>query len=132
MHNCLDQYNFLHSSTSYCQSERPSSSEPKIEPMQVESTCLSPTERLCRVTQNICPYCGASGHLIAAHPIRPLRPMVSYSYYPSRLSLGQPITQSLEAFAGSYNSRKLQLKPCTRYSQRLEKSWAEVAFAMNL
>ncbi len=45
--------------------------------MQVDSTRLSSSERQRRLTQGLCLYCGAGGHVIAACPIRPPRPMVS-------------------------------------------------------
>ncbi|ROI15675.1 Retrotransposon-derived protein PEG10 [Anabarilius grahami] len=58
-------------------SEPVSSPEPASEPMQLDNSRLSPTERQRRLTLNLCLYCGAPGHVISACPIRPPRPMVS-------------------------------------------------------
>ncbi|ROL43801.1 Retrotransposon-derived protein PEG10 [Anabarilius grahami] len=60
-----------------CQSEPVSSPEPANESMDVENSRLSPSERRRRLTLNLCLYCGAPGHVIAACPTRPPRPMVS-------------------------------------------------------
>ncbi len=45
--------------------------------MQVDNTRLSSAERLCRLTQRLCLYCGQNGHVIRTCPIRPQRPVVS-------------------------------------------------------
>ncbi|XP_048028346.1 receptor-type tyrosine-protein phosphatase H-like [Megalobrama amblycephala] len=58
-----------------CRSEPVSSPEPANEPMDVENSCLTPSERHRQLTLNLCLYCGASGHAIAACPTRPPRPM---------------------------------------------------------
>ncbi len=47
------------------------------EPMQTDSNRLSSAERRRRLMQGLCLYCGASGHMIMACPLRPPRPMVS-------------------------------------------------------
>ncbi len=60
-----------------CRPDAISPPEPGHEPMQVDSTRLSSSERQRRLTQGLCLYCGAGGHVIAACPIRPPRPMVS-------------------------------------------------------
>ncbi|ROL48795.1 Retrotransposon-derived protein PEG10 [Anabarilius grahami] len=60
-----------------CRSEPVSSPEPANESMDVENSRLSPSERRRRLTLNLCLYCGAPGHVIAACPTRPPRPMVS-------------------------------------------------------
>ncbi|MGL5501319.1 MAG: DUF4939 domain-containing protein, partial [Plesiomonas shigelloides] len=52
-------------------------SSPEPEPMQVESNRLTGAERQRRLTQGLCLYCGARGHVIAACPTRPPRSMVS-------------------------------------------------------
>ncbi len=55
---------------------RPEISSPP-EPMQTDSNRLSSAERRRRLMQGLCLYCGASGHMIMACPLRPPRPMVS-------------------------------------------------------
>lgn len=45
--------------------------------MQVDNAHLSPTERLCCLTQNLCLYCGTNGHYIAACLIHTTCAMVS-------------------------------------------------------
>ncbi|KAL0159058.1 hypothetical protein M9458_047134, partial [Cirrhinus mrigala] len=50
---------------------------PVPEPMQMDSTRLSRTERNRRITLGLCLYCGQNGHLIRNCPIRPPRPVVS-------------------------------------------------------
>ncbi|KAL0146621.1 hypothetical protein M9458_057961 [Cirrhinus mrigala] len=50
---------------------------PVPEPMQMDSTRLSRTERNRRITLGLCLYCGQNGHLIHNCPIRPPRPVVS-------------------------------------------------------
>ncbi|KAL0173634.1 hypothetical protein M9458_029602, partial [Cirrhinus mrigala] len=52
-------------------------STPVPEPMQVDSTRLSRTERNRRISQGLCIYCGQSGHILRTCPVRPPRPMVS-------------------------------------------------------
>ncbi|KAL0163695.1 hypothetical protein M9458_039448, partial [Cirrhinus mrigala] len=44
------------------------------EPMQVDSTRLSRTERNRRITMGLCIYCGQPGHHIRNCPVRPPRP----------------------------------------------------------
>ncbi|KAL0155123.1 hypothetical protein M9458_049386, partial [Cirrhinus mrigala] len=51
-------------------------SSPVPEPMQVDSTRLSHSERNRRMSQGLCLYCGQQGHLHNC-PIRPPRPVVS-------------------------------------------------------
>ncbi|ROL48346.1 Retrotransposon-like protein 1 [Anabarilius grahami] len=51
-----------------CRSEPVSSPEPANESMDVENSRLSPFERRRRLTLNLCLYCGAPGHVIAACP----------------------------------------------------------------
>ncbi|ROI15617.1 Retrotransposon-derived protein PEG10 [Anabarilius grahami] len=58
-----------------CRSEPVSS--PANESMNIENSRLSPSERCRRLTLNLCLYCGAPGHVIAACPTQPPRPMVS-------------------------------------------------------
>ncbi|ROL50210.1 Retrotransposon-derived protein PEG10 [Anabarilius grahami] len=58
-------------------SEPVSPPEPANEPMQVENSRLSTTERQRRLTLNLCLYCGSPGHVISTCPTRPPRPMVS-------------------------------------------------------
>ncbi|KAI2645263.1 Transposon Tf2-8 polyprotein [Labeo rohita] len=50
---------------------------PVPEPMQVDSTRLSRTERNRRITMGLCIYCGQPGHHIRNCPVRPPRPVVS-------------------------------------------------------
>ncbi|KAL0151794.1 hypothetical protein M9458_052945 [Cirrhinus mrigala] len=52
-------------------------SSPVPEPMQVDSTRLSRSERNRRISQGLCLYCGQPGHLLRNCPIRPPRPVVS-------------------------------------------------------
>ncbi|KAL0198153.1 hypothetical protein M9458_006693, partial [Cirrhinus mrigala] len=52
-------------------------STPVPEPMQVDSTRLSRTERNRHISQGLCIYCGQSGHILRTCPVRPPRPMVS-------------------------------------------------------
>ncbi|KAI2647111.1 Transposon Tf2-8 polyprotein [Labeo rohita] len=59
------------------QSASVAASTPVPEPMQMDSTRLSRTERNRRITQGLCLYCGQSGHLIRNCPVRPPRPVVS-------------------------------------------------------
>ena len=47
------------------------------EPMQVNTTRLTPAERQKRMSQGLCLYCGGSNHLIAQCTVRPPRPLVS-------------------------------------------------------
>ncbi len=47
------------------------------EPMQTDSNHLTTSERQRWRTQHLCLYCGASGHMILACPLRPPRPLVS-------------------------------------------------------
>uniref|UniRef100_A0A3B5KXT1 CCHC-type domain-containing protein n=1 Tax=Xiphophorus couchianus TaxID=32473 RepID=A0A3B5KXT1_9TELE len=46
----------------------PSSEPAETEPMQIGSTRLSPEERLRRFKENLCLYCGESGHRISTCP----------------------------------------------------------------
>ncbi|KAL0151693.1 hypothetical protein M9458_052992 [Cirrhinus mrigala] len=50
---------------------------PVPEPMQVDSTRLSRSERNRLMSQGLCLYCGQQGHLLRNCPIRPPRPVVS-------------------------------------------------------
>ncbi|ROL53441.1 Transposon Tf2-6 polyprotein [Anabarilius grahami] len=78
MQACLQEHQdqFLPIS-SLCRSEPVSSPEPANEPMDVENSRLTSSERQRRLTLHLCLYCGAPGHMISACPIRPPRPMVS-------------------------------------------------------
>ncbi|ROL54940.1 Retrotransposon-derived protein PEG10 [Anabarilius grahami] len=78
MQACLQEHQdqFLPIS-SLCRSEPVSSPEPANDPMDVEYSRLTPSERQRRLTLHLCLYCGAPGHIISACPIRPPRPMVS-------------------------------------------------------
>ncbi|ROL50090.1 Retrotransposon-derived protein PEG10 [Anabarilius grahami] len=78
MQACLQEHQdqFL-SIASLCRSEPVSSPEPANEPMDVENSRLTSSERQRRLTLHLCLYCGAPGHIISACPIRPPRPMVS-------------------------------------------------------
>ncbi|ROL52393.1 Retrotransposon-derived protein PEG10 [Anabarilius grahami] len=78
MQACPQEHQGQSFSTSLlCRSELVSSPEPANEPMEVENSRLTPTERHRRLTLNLCLYCGTPGHVISACPTRPLRPMVS-------------------------------------------------------
>ncbi|ROI62448.1 Retrotransposon-derived protein PEG10 [Anabarilius grahami] len=78
MQACIQEHQGQSFSTSLlCRSEPVSSPEPANEPMEVENSRLTPTERHRRLTLNLCLYCGTPGHVISACPTRPPRPMVS-------------------------------------------------------
>ncbi len=51
--------------------------EPATEPMIIDRQRISSAERQRRLTQGLCLYCGAQGHIILACPLRPPRPVVS-------------------------------------------------------
>jgi len=55
----------------------PTACPPVPEPMQMDSSHLSPPEHAHRLTTGLCLYCGAPGHFISACPSRPPRPAVS-------------------------------------------------------
>ncbi len=67
----------MHSNPLLRRPENISPPEPVPEPMLVDNTRLSRTERHRRLSQGLCLYCGASGHTIATCPVRPPRLMVS-------------------------------------------------------
>ncbi len=73
MHSCMeDQQKLTHAIPLLRRPENISPPEPVPEPMQVDYTRLSLTERHRRLSQGLCLYCGASGHAIATCPVRPL------------------------------------------------------------
>ncbi|KAK3512423.1 hypothetical protein QTP70_009845 [Hemibagrus guttatus] len=83
MQSCLEEHQGqVQLTTILCRPGSVSPPEPAHEPMQLESSRLTPAERQRRLTQNLCLYCGAPGHVISACPIRPPRPMVS-AIFPS-------------------------------------------------
>ncbi|KAI2659363.1 Transposon Tf2-8 polyprotein [Labeo rohita] len=53
-------------------------SPPVPEPMQVDSTRLTRTERNRRISLGLCLYCGQSGHILRTCPVRPPRPMLCW------------------------------------------------------
>ncbi|KAL0154168.1 hypothetical protein M9458_050526, partial [Cirrhinus mrigala] len=59
------------------QSASVAASFPVPEPMQIDTTRLSRTERNRRILMGLCLYCGQSGHLICTCPVRPPCPVVS-------------------------------------------------------
>lgn len=75
VHNCYDEDPTLQFSFHHSQPDRSPTPEP--EPMQVDKTRLSPTERTRRLTHNLCLYCGASSHYIGNCSIHPPRLLVS-------------------------------------------------------
>ncbi len=78
MHSCMkDHQSLMHSNPLLHRPENISPPEPVPEPMLVDNTRLSLTERHRRLSQGLCLYCGASGHTIATCPVRPPRLMVS-------------------------------------------------------
>ncbi|KAK3531151.1 hypothetical protein QTP70_013258 [Hemibagrus guttatus] len=81
MQSCLEEHQGqAQLTTILCRPGSVGPPEPAHEPMQLESdflTCLTPAEWQRRLTQNLCLYCCAPGHVISACPIRPPRPMVS-------------------------------------------------------
>ncbi len=78
MHSCMkDQQSLTHSNPLLRRPGNISPPEPVPEPMLVDNTRLSLTERHRRLSQGLCLYCGASGHTITSCPVRPPRLMVS-------------------------------------------------------
>ncbi len=77
IHGCMEVNRCQNPPNSFRQPEFPSPPEPQDEPMQVDNTRLSSAERLRRLTQRLCLYCGQNGHVIRTCPIRPQRPVVS-------------------------------------------------------
>ncbi len=66
MHSCLeDQRDLTNPIPFHRRPENVSPPEPVQEPMLVDNTRLSFTERHRRLSQALCLYCGASGHAIA-------------------------------------------------------------------
>ncbi|ROL48173.1 Retrotransposon-derived protein PEG10 [Anabarilius grahami] len=91
MQSCLEEHQGQSQLTTIlCRPESVSPPEPAHEPMQVESSRLTPAERQRRLTQNLCLYCGAPGHVISACPTRRPRPMVS-AIFPSTNKM-KPLT----------------------------------------
>ncbi|ROL50357.1 Retrotransposon-derived protein PEG10 [Anabarilius grahami] len=75
MQSCLEEHQGPSQlNTFLCRPDSISTPEPATEPMQVESTRLTPAERQRRLTQNLCLYCGSPGHVISACPTRLLVP----------------------------------------------------------
>ncbi len=77
IHGCMEVNRCQNPPISFRQPEFPSPPEPQYEPMQVDNTRLSSAERLRRLTQGLCLYCGQSGHVIRTCPVCPQRPVVS-------------------------------------------------------
>lgn len=77
------------------------------EPMELGGMRLPLSERQRRLTQGLCLYCGAAGHLLAACPIRSPRALPS-------LTLGQPGTSSQVPSAASSESRKRRSPSVTK------------------
>ncbi|XP_058242928.1 extracellular calcium-sensing receptor-like [Hemibagrus wyckioides] len=71
-----------------------SSLDPDSEPMLVEHSRLSRTDRQHRLTQRLCLYCGQPGHALPACPSYPVRPAVSAISYPPNKS--KPLTTPVE------------------------------------
>ncbi|KAK3522268.1 hypothetical protein QTP86_000392 [Hemibagrus guttatus] len=91
MQSCFEEHQGqAQLTTILCRPGSISPPEPAHEPMQLESSRLTPAERQRRLTQNLCLYCGAPGHVISACPIRPPRPMVS-AIFPSTQKM-KPLT----------------------------------------
>ncbi|KAL0147889.1 hypothetical protein M9458_056810 [Cirrhinus mrigala] len=76
------------------QPELPSPPEPAVEPMQIDYSRLSSTERWRRLTQGLCLYCGQNGHLLQTCPVRPPRSMVSVVSYSS--TNVRPLTTAIQ------------------------------------
>ncbi len=78
MHSCMkDQQSLTHCNPLLRRPENISPPEPVPEPMLVDNSRLSLTERHRRLSQGLCLYCGASGHTITTCPVHPPRLMVS-------------------------------------------------------
>lgn len=78
---CMEHREGQQSSFPPCQPEYVSSPEPASEPMQINSARLTTTERQRGLTQGLCLYCGAKGHIISPCPICPC-PMGSVVHSP--------------------------------------------------
>uniref|UniRef100_A0A671RHV1 Retrotransposon gag domain-containing protein n=1 Tax=Sinocyclocheilus anshuiensis TaxID=1608454 RepID=A0A671RHV1_9TELE len=119
------------------QSAAPAASPPVPEPMQMDSTRLTPSERARRLASGLCLYCTATDHYIGTCPVRPPRPAVStLQFEPEIATLSMLSVQLLTpdhsftvpAFvdsgsSGNFNSQDL-LKclhlPCTRQARELK------------
>ncbi len=80
-----------------CRPENASPSEPFPEPMQVETTKLTLSERQRQLSQGLCLYCGVSGHVISTCPVRPPRRLGS-AYIPSPTNI-KPLTTNALSMA---------------------------------
>lgn len=63
----------------------PIASPPAPEPMQVDSTHLTPSERQRCIQLHLCLYCGSDNHLICSCPVRPQRSAVSSIQIPPKV-----------------------------------------------
>lgn len=99
MQSCLEGHQGHAYSTFLRRSASVSPPEPRSEPMQVENTRLSHTERQRQLTQGLCLYCSASGHVIHTCPVRPPCSLVSV-IQPSRINM-QPLTTEIMHTASS-------------------------------
>ncbi len=78
MQSCYEEQPFLTRCTPFPhQPVSVSPPEPVSEPMQTDSAHLSFNERQRRISQGLCLYCGAGGHIITTCPVRPPRMLVS-------------------------------------------------------
>ncbi len=98
MQSCFEEHQLSYTPL-LCRPDAISLPEPGHEPMQVDSTRLSYSERQRLLTQGLCLYCGAGGHVITACPIRPPRPMVSV-IKPSIINM-QPLTSIVKLTTSS-------------------------------
>ncbi|ROI52175.1 hypothetical protein DPX16_3445 [Anabarilius grahami] len=77
MQSCLEEHQGQQSSYFLHQPEAINTSEPGKKPMQTDTTRLTLAERQRQLTQGLCLYCGAGGHVISAYPVHPPHPMVN-------------------------------------------------------
>ncbi len=78
---------------------QPETSDPP-EPMQTDCKRLSSTKRRKRLTEGLCLYCGASGHMILDCPLRPPRALVSTIRPP--ITKMNPLSTCAQLTAGDF------------------------------
>ncbi len=78
---------------------QPETSDPP-EPMQTDCNRLSSTKRRKRLTEGLCLYCGASGHMILDCPLRPPRALVSTIRPP--ITKMNPLSTCAQLTAGDF------------------------------
>lgn len=87
-------------STVLRQPECLSSPGPTCEPMQVDYSRLSPTERQRRLNQGLCLYCGQEEHALRSCPTHPPQTLVSVIFSPA--SPVRPPSTIVQHITGSH------------------------------